>query len=36
MRIGTVSVAGYEVNGPISRIRYFNRALATAVQAIST
>ena len=36
MRIGTVSVAGYEVNGPIARIRYFNRALATAVQAITT
>jgi len=36
MRIGTVSVAGFEVNGPIARIRYFNRALATSVQAIST
>jgi hypothetical protein len=36
MRIGTTSVAGYEINGTIARLRYFNRALATSVQAIST
>jgi hypothetical protein len=35
MRIGTTSVAGYEINGTIARFRYFNRALPASVQSIS-
>jgi hypothetical protein len=36
MRIGTTSVAGFEINGTIARFRYFNRAVVTSVQAITT
>lgn len=35
MRIGNVSVANFEINGTIARIRYFNRALANAVQPLT-
>jgi hypothetical protein len=35
IRIGNVSVANFEINGTIARIRYFNRALANAVQALT-